>query len=67
MRIVTEHCVTFSTKERVPFKICFETISLEDAKNLQKGIKCFENQNVEQQSSKSLILPQSYFGSLWGK
>jgi len=39
MRIVEEECFTFSTKERVPFKLVFETISMDDAKQLMQGTK----------------------------
>ncbi len=39
MRMIDEECFTFSTKERVPFKLVFETISMEDAKQLKQGVK----------------------------
>lgn len=36
--MLPEYCFTFSTKERVPFKIVFETISYEDAIKCKNGI-----------------------------
>jgi hypothetical protein len=37
--IVTDQCFTFSTKERVPFKLVVETISFGDAMKINKGIQ----------------------------
>ena len=37
--MLTEYCFTFSTKERVPFKLVFETISFEDAMKYKNETK----------------------------
>jgi hypothetical protein len=37
--ILTDLCFTFSTKERVPFKLVLETISFSDALKIKKGIQ----------------------------
>lgn len=37
VNILSDHCFTFSTKERVPFKLVVETISIEDAKRIKAG------------------------------
>ena len=37
VNILNEYCFTFSTKERVPFKLAIETISFEDANKIQRG------------------------------
>lgn len=37
VNIQLEQCFTFSTKERVPFKLVVETISFSDAVKLKKG------------------------------
>lgn len=37
VNILSEHSFTFSTKERVPFKLVVETISIEDAKKIRNG------------------------------
>lgn len=38
VRVSYPHCVTFSTKERVPFKIVYETISQDDLIACSLGI-----------------------------
>lgn len=35
VNILDQYCFTFSTKERVPFKLVMETISFEDAMKLK--------------------------------
>jgi len=37
VNILDEHCFTFSTKERVPFKLVLETISFSDAHKIKNG------------------------------
>ena len=37
VNILADHCFTFSTKERVPFKLVLETISFDDARNIHNG------------------------------
>jgi hypothetical protein len=37
VNILNEHCFTFSTKERVPFKLVVETISFNDARRIKCG------------------------------
>ena len=35
--ILTDYCFTFSTKERVPFKLVAQTIAFEDAEKIKDG------------------------------
>ena len=39
VNILNDQCFTFSTKERVPFKLVIETISLADAARIKKGLQ----------------------------
>lgn len=68
VNILPEHCFTFSTKERVPFKLVVETISLEDARSIKLGktpkYKA-EGVSAMEAEKEPFILPQTYFGSHW--
>lgn len=65
VRILPEFSFTFSTKERVPFKLVFETISLEDALKCKSGIFPKSEKINYSQKKNHLILPTTYFGSIW--
>jgi hypothetical protein len=58
------HCFTFSTKERVPFKIVYETVSYEDLNN-PSTLHYPVSPRSDPEEKESLILPQSYFGTEW--
>ena len=57
--VAYHHCLTFSTKERVPFKIVFETISEAELESPP------EEARKEGSEKESLVLPHSYFGTEW--
>lgn len=65
--ILNDYCFTFSTKERVPFKLVIETISYQDAYNIKKGVQpVFKSEEAqEEMEAESYILPQTYFGTEW--
>jgi hypothetical protein len=68
VNILTEHCFTFSTKERVPFKLVVETISIEDGKSIKAGkAPKYKSSKEEEEEKEALILPQTYFGHQWSK
>jgi hypothetical protein len=39
VNILIDQCFTFSTKERVPFKLVIETISYADAARIRQGLQ----------------------------
>ena len=69
VNILNDHCFTFSTKERVPFKLVAETISHDDAYKIKNGKPPVYKSEVEQyqEESEPYVFPNSYFGSLWQK
>jgi hypothetical protein len=64
VRVVYPCCFSFSTKERVPFKIVYETISEQDLHFKKENISKAE-EKINPNAKESLILPQSYFGTEW--
>lgn len=48
VNILNDHCFTFSTKERVPFKLVAETISHDDAYKIKNGKPPVYKSEVEQ-------------------
>lgn len=65
--IATDHCFTFSTKERVPFKLVVETIGFEDAFRMKAGEQPEYKEAEEAEEGRGFILPASYFGPEWAK
>jgi hypothetical protein len=65
--MVSDHSYAFSTKDHVPFKFVFETISPEDFRKYKKG-KVLQGDTFIPPTTepyRSLILPSTYFGELW--
>lgn len=59
--VAYHHCFTFSTKDRVPFKIVFETVSEAELEQLPAETR----QECSEKEQDGLVLPHSYFGTEW--